>query len=99
VLETALSALSGAVAAGDDCGSAENLQTNNARIGPRSSAFALQRWIGSSEDDARLVAEGANIRPQGQIYFAKALRTVPSTLLQNLTNIRACHAGPTAKGS
>jgi TolB-like protein/Tfp pilus assembly protein PilF len=38
VLETALSALSGTVAAGDDCGSAENLQTNNARIEPRTKA-------------------------------------------------------------
>ena len=38
VLETALSALSGAVAAGDDCGSAENLQTNNARIEARTKA-------------------------------------------------------------
>ena len=35
VLETAVSALSGAVAAGDDCGSVENLQTNNAHIEPR----------------------------------------------------------------
>jgi TolB-like protein/predicted Ser/Thr protein kinase/Tfp pilus assembly protein PilF len=35
VLETALSALSGVVVAGDDCGSAKNLQTNNAHIEPR----------------------------------------------------------------
>jgi TolB-like protein/Tfp pilus assembly protein PilF/predicted Ser/Thr protein kinase len=35
VLETALTVLSGTVAAGDDCGSAENLQTNNAYIEAR----------------------------------------------------------------
>jgi len=49
----------------------------------------LQRWIVFSEDDARLLAEGANIRRQNRIYFANVLRTTRSTLPQNLTNMRA----------
>jgi hypothetical protein len=38
-----------------------------------------RRWIGFSEDDAKLIADGANIRPQSRVSFANALRTTRPT--------------------